>query len=272
MGLSGIISDGVDRIGGQPIASRMAKKAPLRHLDPTLLLLTFLLAVYGALMVYSATAGKQEAAGLDPSGLVNRQLLYVIAGFVLLLVTSFFDYRHIRSFTPIIYGFMTLSLLLVLTGLGSVRNGTRGWFDLGVYDLQPAELTKIAVILALAAFLAERKADLSGMDILSVLAIAGLPSLLIFVQPDLGTMMVFIAMTLAMLLIGGAKVRHFLALIGMGLIGDNRGLPDGLDQGLSDRTFDLVPGRDSERSVRGLQPEAVTDRHRFRGDRRQGLP
>lgn len=219
MGMQGIFGEGVDRIGGEPIAARMARKAPFRHLDPTLLIITLILAAYGALMVYSATAGKQETAGLDPSSFLNRQLFYITIGFALLLMVSFFDYRHIRSLTPVIYGGSVLTLILVLTGMGEVRNGTRGWFDLGVYDLQPAEIAKVVVILAVAAFLAERKADLSGVDVTLVVAIAGLPSLLIFVQPDLGTMMVFVFVTLALLVVGGAKLRHFLALFGLGLVG-----------------------------------------------------
>ncbi len=217
MGMQGIFGEGVDRIGGEPVAARMAKKAPFRHLDPTLLIITFTLVAYGALMVYSATAGKQERAGLDPSAFLNRQLFYISIGFFLLLAVSFFDYRHIRSLTPIIYGFTVLTLITVLIA-GEVRNGTRGWFDLGVYDLQPAELAKVAVILAVAAFLAERKTDLGAIDVAGVLAIAGVPSLLIFVQPDLGTMMVFVVLSLALLVLGGAKLLHFAALFGVGLV------------------------------------------------------
>ena len=74
------------------------------------------------------------------------------------------------------------------------------------------------MILAVAAFLAERKTDLGAIDVAGVLAIAGIPSVLIFVQPDLGTMMVFVVLTLALLVLGGAKLLHFAALFGVGLI------------------------------------------------------
>jgi len=110
-----IFGEAVDRIGGEPISARMARKAPIRHLDPTLLLMTLALSAYGALMIFSSTASKQEAAGGDPALFMKRQIAYIVAGVIALLVVSFFDYRHVRALAPVIYGATVLALILVLT-------------------------------------------------------------------------------------------------------------------------------------------------------------
>ena len=218
MKAEGLFGQAVDRIGGEPISARMARKAPMRHLDPTLLFTTLALAAFGALMVYSATASKQEAAGLDPATFIKRQLIYMVGGAFILLAVSIFDYRHFKGFAPVIYGFTIVALILVLSPAGATVAGAKRWISLGFFQAQPSELAKIAVIIALAAFLAERKGEASAMDVLISCAIVVLPALLIFMEPDLGTMMVFIFLAGALLLLGGAKIRHFVVLGLVGLV------------------------------------------------------
>jgi rod shape determining protein RodA len=211
-----IFGEAVDRIGGEPISARMARKAPIRHLDPTLLLMTLALSAYGALMIFSSTASKQEAAGGDPALFMKRQIAYIVAGVVALLVVSFFDYRHVRALAPVIYGVTVLALILVLTPLGDVQNNARSWFNFGLFQIQPSEFAKLALIVAMAAWLAERKGDVRWLDLGLCLGMVGVLAALIFVEPDLGGTMVIIAILLVMLLVGGAKMRHFIAL---GLLG-----------------------------------------------------
>ncbi|MFP5352840.1 MAG: rod shape-determining protein RodA [Actinomycetota bacterium] len=214
----GIFGEAVDRIGGEPISARMARKAPIRHLDPTLLLVTMLLAAYGAVMVFSATANSQDASVLDPQLYVKRQIAYLVAGVVVLLVLSAFDYRHLRSFAPFIYGATIIGLVVVLTPLGDVQKGASRWIDLGAFQAQPSEMAKVAIIITLAALFAEKKGELRGLDVLIGLIVVAFPAVLIFLEPDLGTMMVFVAITGAMLLVGGAKLRHFLVLAAVCLL------------------------------------------------------
>jgi rod shape determining protein RodA len=211
-----IFGEAVDRIGGEPISARMARKAPIRHLDPTLLLMTLALSAYGALMIFSSTASKQEAAGADPALFMKRQIAYIVAGVVALLVVSFFDYRHVRALAPVLYGVTILALILVLTPLGDVQNNARSWFNFGLFQIQPSEFAKLALIVAMAAWLAERKGDVRWLDLGLCLGIMGILSALIFVEPDLGGTMVIVAILIVMLLVGGAKLRHFIAL---GLLG-----------------------------------------------------
>jgi rod shape determining protein RodA len=217
LGRQGLFGEAVDRIGGEPISARMAKKAPIRHLDVSLLTISVLLAAYGVVMVYSVTIHRQQEAGLDETQFLKRQLAYAMAGVLVLFVMSAFDYRHLKGFSPFVYGATIFGLLLVLTPLGSVQKGASRWIDLGAFQIQPSELGKIALVITLSAYLAERMGEIRVRDIAVCLALAGFPMLLIFLEPDLGTTMVFVALTAALLLVAGAKIRHFLALGFLGL-------------------------------------------------------
>jgi rod shape determining protein RodA len=219
MRYEGIFVEPVDRIGGEPIRSRMARKAPLRHLDPSLLLVTMLLSAFGAVMVYSVTSLHAAELGLDENAVVTRQLAYMIAGLIALVGMCSFDYRHLRSLAPVLYAVTIITLVLVLTPLGDIKGGASRWIDFGVFQAQPSELAKLVVVICVSAFLSERKGDIRGIDIVLSVLIVAVPMTLIYLEPDLGTMMVFIALTGALFLIAGAKIRHFVALGLVGIVG-----------------------------------------------------
>jgi cell division protein FtsW (lipid II flippase) len=182
------------------------------------LLLTILLSLYGAVMIFSATVQSQQAAGLDPNAFVKRQIAFLFVATGALIVVNLFDYRHLRDFAWVIYGITIVALMAVLSPLGQVQLGAKRWIDLGGFQAQPSELAKIAVIVAVGAYLAERKGDIRVRDVAIVCAAVLLAGALIYLEPDLGTMLVFVALAGAMLLVAGAKVRHFLALGILGVI------------------------------------------------------
>jgi rod shape determining protein RodA len=218
MGAQGLIGEAVDRIGGEPISARMARKAPIKHLDPTLLLTALLLSIFGVVMVFTATASKQAQAGLDPSAFLKRQTVYVVVGALALALVAFFDYRHLKGLAPIVYGATLVALVAVLTPLGYVQKGASRWINLGSFQAQPSEVAKVAVIVTLAALLAERKGEVTALVVATCCALVVVPGALIYLEPDLGTMMVFVVLTGALLLVGGAKIRHFVALGFLGLV------------------------------------------------------
>jgi len=219
MGFQGLIGEAVDRIGGEPISARMARRAPIKHVDPTLLLASVALAVYGVVMVFSATASKQLQTGVDPDAYMKRQVVYVVVGLVLLAAVGYFDYRHLKGLAPLVYGGTVIALIVVLTPLGYISKGASRWINLGSFQAQPSEVAKIAIIVTLAAFLAERKGDVRALAVAVCCALVALPGVLIYLEPDLGTMMVFVVITGAVLVVGGAKIRHFLTLGILGLVG-----------------------------------------------------
>ena len=213
---SGLMGEAVDRIGGEPVSARMARKAPIRHLDPMLLGVTLLLSAFGAVMIYSATETKQIEAGLDPALFLKRQIAYMIVSSIVLVALGLFDYRHLRAWAPFIYAGVVGALLLVLSPLGVETAGATRWFNLGSFRAQPSEIAKLGVIITLAAYLGARKGNIRVRDLVATGLLVLVPMVLIYLEPDLGTMMVFVAVTGVLLIVAGAKLRHFISL---GLLG-----------------------------------------------------
>ena len=191
--------------------------APWRHLDATLLVSTVGVAAIGLLMVYSSTRQKQENAGLDPAYFLKRQAVYMALGLVAMAVVALVDYRRLRDFMPVLYVGALLTLLLVISPIGTSRRGTQAWFQIGSYQFEPSEVAKLVFVIALAAVCAGYRGELETNGLLIALGVAFVPMALIYVQPDLGTDMVFAAVLMAVLLVGGAKPRHIAVLTLIGI-------------------------------------------------------
>ncbi len=201
-------------------AGRPRSSGPLavwRHVDLLLVAATAGIVAMSLLMIYSSTRQRQLQAGLDPAFFVKRQALFVGLGIVALVLVTLVDYETIRNAVPAIYGGSLLMLLLVLTPLGTERRGTQAWFQLGPYQFEPSEVAKLAVIIALAAYCAVQRGALDPVQVVTALALAAGPLVLICLQPDIGTAMVFVAIVMGLLLVGGATARQIGALTLLGL-------------------------------------------------------
>ncbi len=190
--------------------------APWRHIDLVLVGCILAVGALGCLMIFSATRGR-DPSDFETSFLL-KQLLFVGIGAGVMLVVALIDYRRYRELAPILYGGVLASLLMVVSGLGSERKGTQAWFQLGPFQLQPSELAKIVVVVTMASVIAHFNSELDARRLALVLAIAGFPMALIMLQPDLGTTLVFVAVSMGMLLIGGAQARHIAALSLVGIV------------------------------------------------------
>ncbi len=185
-------------------------------LKPDLVLVLTYLAVtaIGLLMVYSATAPGLEARGIDPTRELKTQAIFVVIGFIVFGVVSSIDLTEIKGLVGPIYAVSIFLLLLVLTPLGDSEGQAQRWVDLGLVQFQPSEVAKIAVVLMLASILAAATVPLSWRVVARSIAFVGLPAVLIFRQPDLGTMLVFGFVLIVMLFVSGATLRQlgFLAI------------------------------------------------------------
>jgi rod shape determining protein RodA len=174
-------------------------------------------------MVYSATRNGVGAAKLGPDGPRNHSFLmkqagFVVAGvFVMGLVASI-DYRKYRDWIVPIYVIMCLLLALVVTPLGSTSKGAQSRFEFAGFQLQPSEIAKVVLVLALASLFAAWKGDIDLRRLGLALGVAGVPMALIMLQPDLGTALVFIAITVAMFVAAGVRGRYLVALTVVGVI------------------------------------------------------
>lgn len=188
---------------------------PVRHVDWTLLFVTLFLIAYGLLMQYSATRG--DVPG-DPAHYVLRQSINFLVGLVILVLMISFDYRRLKVATPFVYGGFLFLLALVFL-FEKVMGSTR-WIALGPVDFQPSEYCKLVLILALANFLSENKAEPDSFHSFIIPVAWALPyMLLVFLQPDLGTTLVFAAILLGMLFLAGCRMRYWAGLVGLGVIG-----------------------------------------------------
>ncbi len=136
-----------------------------------------------------------------------------------MVVTASIDYRKYRDWIVPIYVATMLFLALVVSPLGSTSKGAQSWFAVGGFQIQPSEISKIVLIVALASMLGAWKGDIDLRRLALALGVAGIPLVLIMLQPDLGTALVFIAITVVMFLIGGVRGRYLAVLALVGLIG-----------------------------------------------------
>jgi rod shape determining protein RodA len=204
------------RRGDRRLNPRTDPWSPWLHVDVLTLLAVAGLSVVGVVMVYSATRGADPAT-YDTSFL-ERQAAFAVAGVGAMIGAAIIPYDRLRSWAPALFGMGILGLVVVLSPLGVERNGAQAWFEFAGFQLQPSEFLKAAYIVVLASFVARFDGDLTLIQLGSSLAIGVLPLGLIMLQPDVGTALVFIAITMGMLLIGGARARHIVALTLLGVI------------------------------------------------------
>jgi rod shape determining protein RodA len=188
------------------------ERRPLRHVDPVLLLAALALVLIGLLAIYSSTHRSLDAIGEDPTFYVKRQVAFLALGVIVVMAAASFDYRFLKVYAGLIYASSIVLLLLVRTPLGSTVKGSQRWFELFGFQLAPSEIAKLALIAMLAAFLSEIRGELTLRDVFRATGLAAIPGVLVFLQPDLGTSIVFVAILVGILVVAGARPRYLLAL------------------------------------------------------------
>jgi rod shape determining protein RodA len=187
------------------------ERRPIRHVDPVVLLAAAGLVVTGLFMVYSATHQSLSAVGLDPGLYLKRQATFAALGMIVVMLAAGFDYRFLKVYAGLFYAASIVLLVLVRTPLGTTVKGSQRWFQLFGFQLTPSEIAKMALIVMLAAVLSEIRrtgTDLSLQDLYRATGIAALPGILVFLQPDLGTSIVMVAILIGVLVVAGARARH----------------------------------------------------------------
>jgi rod shape determining protein RodA len=212
--------DRVQRIQRERVQSRWsAAYAPARHLDPVLVFSALVLTAVGMVVIYSAKLQALTVQGLPPTTFVTRQAVALLVGVVALGLVAAFDYRHLRGYAAVVYLGAVVLLVLTITPLGTEINGSQRWLILAGFQLQPSEVAKVAVLVSLAALLHERKGE-PGLPTVGIsLVLVGVPMALVFLQPDLGTSIVFVWIAAVLLLVGGVKARYLVGLVIAGVMG-----------------------------------------------------
>lgn len=191
---------------------------PVRRLlagtDWVLVAMALGLSLLGLVMVYSAT--RSWVVG-DPAYYLRRQAFNLLAALAGMALGFFYDHRRLLQFSRLVYALGILLLVAVLAA-GRRVAGTQGWLDLGPVAVQPAELAKLVLVVALARELGERRIE-RWQDLVVPVGMAVLPATLVLLQPDLGTAVVFGVILLGMLYAAQAPARYLAWMTGAALAG-----------------------------------------------------
>ena len=203
---------------------RRNRQSLVHGFDPVLTAVVGLLLFIGTLLVWAATRDWYTRNGLDGQYYLKRHIINIMIGLVLAYGTTVIDYRLLRAYTPFLWGAGVLGLIIVLIpGLGAEINGAKAWIALpGGFQIQPAELAKIAIIIGMSMILSERSHDSDGptsSDVLQSLAVAAIPVLLIILQPDMGTILIISAAVVTIIAVSGSPARWVAGLLLIAVIG-----------------------------------------------------
>jgi len=214
----------VSQISARQNLYRKDRRSLFHGFDPVLTIVVGLLLFLGTLLVWAATRDWYARGGLDPQYYLKRHIINILIGAVLAYGVTVIDYRLLRAYTPILWGAAVLGLLIVLIPeLGTEKNGAKAWIALpGGFQIQPAELAKVGIIIGMAMILSERSHDSdkpSNKNVLQSLAVAALPVLLIILQPDMGTILIIAASVVTMIAVSGTSSKWVVGLLLLAVTG-----------------------------------------------------
>jgi rod shape determining protein RodA len=167
---------------------------------------------YGLILIYSGSLPWYDGPVASFANPVAKQLIFASIGIAAMLVVSKVDYHYFTHYAWVLYGIGIVSLIAILL-IGQTAYGSTRWFDLGPIQVQPSEFAKIATILALARFFSEHGGDARDLrTLLTSLAIVAPVAGLVFIEPDLGTTIVFFAIWLGVVVVAGVSRSHLMVM------------------------------------------------------------
>lgn len=181
--------------------------------DFLLLFLILLLVGFGMVMIFSASSATAYYKYGSPLYYVYKQGIFALAGFIIMLFFMAIPYPFWKKTAPFLLVFSLLLLVLVLVA-GVNINGAKRWFVVGSFNFQPAEFSKLAIIVYLSAMISKKGPKFQSFrrGLLPLLLMIGFMLLLVMKQPDFGTVMILAFISCSILLVGGVNLRHFALL------------------------------------------------------------
>ena len=187
------------------------------RLDISIIVVTIATLFIGIVTVFSATRGVVDPdVDVANTAVVLRQILFAGVGVVLAVAVAAIDYRKTKGFVPVVY-LVSILLLVGLFFFGSTFNNATSWYSFGFITVQPSEFVKLTLIVALASWFST-VSDRDGLPFLNVLlglAMAGVLAVLVLLQPDFGTVMVYAAIVAGIVVVAGIAIRHIIAVLSM---------------------------------------------------------
>lgn len=193
-----------------------------QKVDKILLYSVIIISLFGLLMIYSSSNIWAEYKFNDSFHYVKYQGIFFIIGLILMWIVSKIDYKlYYQKSNAIIITCFILLILVLIPGIGSVRNGSRSWFGIGSLGIQPSEAAKLGLIIFTSKYLSNSNKFVKSytQGVFPILGITLLFFGLIMLQPDLGTGVILVIAIISLLFIAGVNMKFFLAGGGVGIIG-----------------------------------------------------
>ena len=194
----------------------------MKKYSKILLTAVIIISLFGTLMIYSSSNVWAEYKFNDPYKYLKSQALFLILGYIVMFIIAKFPYQKYKKLSNIIFFICLGMLILVLIpGIGTIRNGSRSWFGIGSLGIQPSEFTKIGLIIFTSKYLSNNTKDLKNIKkgVLPILGVLFLVFALIMLEPDFGTDVVIVMTIIILLFISGVKMNFFIKLGILGLLG-----------------------------------------------------
>lgn len=194
----------------------------MKKIDYLLLFGIIMISLFGVIMIYSASYIWAEYKFHDPLKFAKTQLLFLIISYILIFFSLKVPYQKYLSYANLIFFICFILLIAVLIpGIGTVRNGSRSWFGIGGFGIQPSEFTKLGMIIFTSKYLAYNEKVLKNIKsgVLPILGVLMLIFGLIMLQPDFGTGVIIVISIIVLLFISGVNMGFFIKLGFIGLLG-----------------------------------------------------
>ena len=193
-----------------------------KRMDYILFISVLIICIFGIIMIYSSSSIWAEFKYQDAFKYVKQQGLFFIVGIFVMLICSKINLDFLKKKANLILGVCFLLLVLVLIpGIGTIRNGSRSWFGIGGLGIQPSEFAKLGLIIFTAKYLARNQKNMVDVKkgALPIFLVIGVFFLFIMLEPDFGTAMVMVLTLIALIFVSGLKISFFVKLGILGLAG-----------------------------------------------------
>ena len=194
----------------------------MKKIDYKLLVAVILISLFGVVMIYSASSIWSEYKFGDSFRFLKLQSLFFTIGLIIMIFISKIDYDiYLKKSNFIILGCFILLILVLIPGIGTIRNGSRSWFGIGGLGVQPSEFMKLGIIIFTSKYLSTNPKEVKNIvkGVFPILFITLIAFLLIMLQPDLGTGVIILISIVGLLFISGVNMSFFIKIGIMGILG-----------------------------------------------------
>ena len=192
----------------------------MKKINTTLLISVIVLSLFGLIMIYSSSSIWAAYKFNDSFKYLKSQTIFLILGYTIIYIVSKINYQIYQKYSNhILFTCIILLILVLIPGIGTIRNGSRSWFGIGSFGIQPSEAAKLGLIIFTSKYLSKNKIKNIKTSVLPILSVVIIIFGLIMLQPDFGTGVIIVMSIVSLLFISGVDMSFFIKIGIIGLIG-----------------------------------------------------